>query len=248
MIFFIKHYIAVFLSPTPFISFILVLGVIFLWTRKASKIGPILVTTGVIGLGLFGFDPVTEYLLNQTEMEYPAFKTTNKEVKYVVVLAGGITPYEGHPLSTQLGKETLIRLVEGIKIHRQYPSSYLVLTGRGWAPERTEADAMKEMAMILGIPENKIITEEKSLNTFDHTRYLKSIIAKDPFVLVTSAIHMPRAMKVFTRAGYSPIPAPTSHILTGEYKAFSFKPFVKGDNLNAIDNWFFEFWARVKYL
>jgi uncharacterized SAM-binding protein YcdF (DUF218 family) len=55
---------------------------------------------------------------------------------------------------------------------------------------------------------------------------------------------MPRSMGLFLKAGYAPIPAPTSHLLTGQYEILNMKvPFASGDNLQAIDLWFNEFAA-----
>jgi len=247
MALFLRNYVATFFTPTPFITTLLVVGVVFLWARRNSKIGPILVTTGVLGLAILGLDPVTEYLLDKTEMEYPAFQGRNQKINHVVVLAGGFVPNNKHPLTTQLTKHTIVRLVEGIKIHRQFPDAILVVSGKGWVKNHSEAQAMKEMAVDLGVAPEKILLEEESNNTADHTKYLAPIVGKDPFVLVTSALHMPRAMMLFKKAGFKPIPAPTGHINTGEYQFFNIKkPFITGDNLEAIDIWFMEFWGRLK--
>ncbi len=42
--------------------------------------------------------------------------------------------------------------------------------------------------------------------------YLKKIVGNHPFILVTSAYHMPRAMALFTAQHMHPIPAPTQFI------------------------------------
>ena len=110
---------------------------------------------------------------------------------------------------------------------------------------------MKELAVKLGVNPEKIILEEESTNTLGHTLYLKKILKDETFILVTSAIHMPRAMGLFLKAEYKPIPAPTAHLLLGEYEILNMKvPFTSGDNLQAIDLWFNEFaaitWAKIK--
>src|SRR5690606_39361543 len=148
---------------------------------------------------------------------------------------------------TQLTKHTIVRVVEGIKIYREYPEATLIMTGKGWVKDRTEAQPMKEMAVALGVAPDKILLDEESNNTADHPKYLKGALGKDPFVLVTSALHMPRAMMLFKKYGLDPIPAPTGHINTGKYQLFNIKkPFITGDNLDGIDIWFMEFWGRLK--
>ncbi len=172
------------------------------------------------------------------------------QIQYIVVLAGGYFPYKNHPLTTELGVYTLVRLTEGVRLARKIPQAKLVLTGKGWA-ESTEASAMQRLALELGIEESRIIMEEKSMNTYAHTIYLKEIIKDSPFILVTSALHMPRAVGIFKKAGYSPLPAPTGHNLRSEYSPFSLvEPFPKGNNLAAMDDLFLEYygilWAKMK--
>lgn len=138
--------------------------------------------------------------------------------------------------------------MEGITILYKIPDSKLVVTGKGVAKERTEASVMKELAQSLGVPEERIITEEESRNTREHSMNLFPIVGDHPFILVTSALHMPRAMHAFRKYGLNPIPASTHHLLSGNYKGVGLsKAFITSDNLRAIDEWLFEFGARRKY-
>jgi uncharacterized SAM-binding protein YcdF (DUF218 family) len=243
MALFLRDYIGGLLTPTPLIEVLLVVGIFLLLRRKESA--KFFLLSGALVFILFGSNPLPEFLLNHTEMMYPTFNTekSGKDIKFVVVLAGGIAPYDGHPLTTQLTVATLTRVIEGIKIHREIPGSKIIFTGKGWA-SGTEAVMMKDIALRLGVDPQNIITEEESLNTHDHTQYLKTIIGSEKFVLVTSALHLPRAMRLFLANGYHPTPAPTQHILTGEYQKLNMHfPFTTGDNLAAMDVWFKEFWA-----
>ena len=241
----LKIYLMALSTPTPWIGLCLMIGIILIWTKK-QKIGRALLTFGVIFFVLFSYDPLIEYMLNDMENKYPAFNIESVKskglVKYVVVLAGGyVDPPASHPLSTRLGRRSNIRVVEGIKIHREIPGSKLVFTGKGYY-EVTEAEAMKTFAISLGVKPEDIITEVESTNTIDHTVYLKKIIKEDRFVLVTSALHMPRSMELFEKAGYAPIAAPTGHLLTGNYNLFNMKVLLPtGDNLEASDAVFLEY-------
>ena len=234
-------------SPTAWIGVLLILGFVLSWTKK-QKLAKLAYSLGTILFITFAFDPFTEILLNNYENRYPAFSSEiikpNPKIEYVVVLAGGFVPSSPqHPLTSELTRHTLARVIEGIKIYKEIPNSKLVFTGKGWA-KTSEASAMKQLAVKLGVQESDIILEEESKNTLEHTHYLKSLLAQKPFVLVTSAIHMPRAMGLFLKAGYNPIAAPTAHLLLGEYELFNMKmPFASGDNLEAIDLWFNEFFA-----
>jgi uncharacterized SAM-binding protein YcdF (DUF218 family) len=54
----------------------------------------------------------------------------------------------------------------------------------------------------------------KGLDTAQEARAVAVQLGTAPFLLVTSAAHMPRAMRQMKRAGAQPIPAPTGQ-LTG---------------------------------
>lgn len=245
----IRNYAMALISPTVWIGILLISGTILLWTKK-QYIARIVLTLGVSLLIIFSYDPLVEVLLNQLENKYSGFEVTqlkdSDKIKYVVVLAGGyIEVPESHPLSTKLGKATNIRVIEGIKIYREIPGSKLVFTGKGWA-KMTEAEAMKKFAISLGVKAEDIILENESTNTIDHTVYLKSILKSDQFILVTSALHMPRSMGLFLKAGYHPIAAPTGHILTGKYALFNMKVALPtGDNLFASDLIFNEYASTI---
>lgn len=236
----LKNYVVALFAPTSLIGVLLIIGLILLW-RGRLKWAKILLTTGVLTYILLALHPFTKLLLHHKERTYPGFelRPEDKSIRFVVVLGGGYHPNPEQPLTTQLTRHTLTRLIEGIRIQRLIPGSKLVVTGKGWAC--CEGEAMATLAKELGVDPGSIITENESINTFDHTTKLAPILKQEKFVLVTSALHMDRALGMFKRAGFNPLPAPTAHVLTGVYNPFNIKePFTRGDNLAAMDDWFME--------
>jgi uncharacterized SAM-binding protein YcdF (DUF218 family) len=80
----------------------------------------------------------------------------------------------------------------------------------------------------LGVPAEAISVETKSRNTYEHARNVGPLLKEREFrqvLLVTSALHMPRALGVFRRQcpGTEFIPAPTDFGETTHKP----KPFVK---------------------
>jgi len=241
-------------SPTSIITILLILGVGFLIKNKIQK-SKVVLSICLILFSLCTFDPIVDFCLSISESKYPPFKISNfreeeiDKIKYIVVLAGGYAPGAGLPLSSELTPYTLTRLVEGLVLHREMPRSKLIFTGKGWAPD-SEANAMKEMAMKLGVSINNIILDEESSNTYEHTQNLQKYLKNSSFVLVTSAIHMRRAMGLFLKAGLKPIPAPTDHFLKREYTFFNQGMLTPhGVNLYDSDVIFSEFvgivWAKL---
>src|SRR5262249_5762650 len=131
------------------------------------------------------------------------------QVKYIVVLGGAYGFDQAIPITSWLGGGTMIRLAEGIRLHRQWPESKLIVSaGRGFDP-LPQADAMKGTAEAMGVNSADIGAESVSRDTEESAEMLAPMLGKDPFVLVTSASHMPRSMGLFRKRGMNPIAAPT---------------------------------------
>ncbi len=125
-------------------------------------------------------------------------KTESRPV--VVVLAGGMTgsPARADDVS-RLQEAGYRRTIEGTRLAATMPASLLVFSG-GSASAVAEADMMRELALNLGFPADRIVTERGSRTTYESAvevaRWLRSM-NMDQVHLVTSALHMTRAVGVF---------------------------------------------------
>lgn len=76
-------------------------------------------------------------------------------------------------------------------------------------PEKIEGLYVQKYLRSIHIPDSVMIFETKSKNTYENAVFTKKILDSlnlmGPFLLVTSAYHMPRAMAVFNKAGYQNI-------------------------------------------
>jgi uncharacterized SAM-binding protein YcdF (DUF218 family) len=63
--------------------------------------------------------------------------------------------------------------------------------------------------LALGVKKENMIVNPQPRDTKEEALFLKDIVGSDKFVLVTSATHMPRSMKLFESLGLNPIAAPT---------------------------------------
>jgi uncharacterized SAM-binding protein YcdF (DUF218 family) len=76
----------------------------------------------------------------------------------------------------------------------------------------SEASAMRDFLVDLGVPAEAVWLEERSRNTRENAVHTAKILEAQgigPMPLVTSALHMPRALATFRAAGINAIPAPT---------------------------------------
>lgn len=121
-----------------------------------------------------------------------------------IVLAGGIT---GAPRSEQefwsLKEASARRTFEAVALAEKHPGSTIVMSG-GAGDTVREADLMRALAARLGIAPARIEVERNSTSTLESAEILarrsELWIRGQPF-LVTSAMHMPRAVGAFRAAG-----------------------------------------------
>lgn len=84
---------------------------------------------------------------------------------------------------------------------------------------------MQQVALDQGVAGNRIILEEASWDTTDQAKFLRARLGQASFYLVTSAGHMPRAMRMFIRSGTQPIAAPTDfHAVWAPFQVTDFFP------------------------
>ncbi|MEJ2700306.1 MAG: ElyC/SanA/YdcF family protein, partial [Desulfuromonadales bacterium] len=106
----------------------------------------------------------------------------------------------------------LVRLDEGIRLYRQLPAARLVLSGGPVYGSDTMAEGYARAALALGVPASALVKLDTPRDTAEEARAVRKLLGVGrPFLLVTSASHMPRAMRLFQRGGLKPIPAPTRH-------------------------------------
>lgn len=91
----------------------------------------------------------------------------------------------------------------------------IISGGSNGAGQPKDADFQYKKMVDLGIPPADIIVENASVNTFENAAFSKakidSLPLKPPFVLITSAMHIPRAERVFRKAGVPVIPFPCNY-------------------------------------
>lgn len=137
--------------------------------------------------------------------ERPDALSGDRPPSRIVVLAHGAIGGDVPALS-RLPPVALARVVGGAELAERFPEAGLIFTGR---PDET--DAMRAVAEGLGIDAGRITEETESRDTRDHAVYLAPELSDRPFLLVTSATHMPRALGLFRGQGLDPVAAPVDY-------------------------------------
>ncbi|MBB1060607.1 YdcF family protein [Marilutibacter spongiae] len=132
----------------------------------------------------------------------------------ILVLSGGLErrPYSADDYAA-LAPESWRRLQAGIAFWRRQGEPRLVLVGGGPYPIK-EAEVMASLARAWGVPAARIDTEALSLTTWENASQLAALGpvpglgGDEPAWLVSSPLHLPRAMTAFRAAGIKVCPHP----------------------------------------
>jgi uncharacterized SAM-binding protein YcdF (DUF218 family) len=211
--FLFKKIVGSFFFPLSLCLEMLIIGLILLWFTPKKRAGKVIVSLGVILLTLLSYGAFTHMLLKPLEYKYPPLLKIKdlSEVRWIAVLGGGHTSDPRIPPNSQLSGSSLFRLVEGIRAHKSLPGSKLILSGGAIYDPVSDAKVLADVALTLGVDRQNLILETLSKDTEDEARLIKRIVGNDPFILVTSASHMPRSMALFKALDMQPIPAPTDY-------------------------------------
>ena len=226
-----------FLLPSVFILALILIGLILIFKKR--RIGKTLLIIGIVLYYFFSITPVADLILLPLENQYQAVqKEELDKADNLVLLLGG---REGNVLR---GSE-ILRLY----FLKEEPTQ-IIISGRDPInPQKKEAEDVKEFLTERGIPAENVVLEDKSRNTFESAKNIKEVLNNQPFFLVTSAYHLPRAMEIFQKIGINPIPAPSDFKIKKDYDILDFFPDarnLRNSNL-AFHEYFGILWYKLKY-
>jgi uncharacterized SAM-binding protein YcdF (DUF218 family) len=176
-------------------------------------------------LVLLGFGPIGSILMRPLEDRFPRPPDDMAMPDGIIVLGGMISPLASATRSAIALTQDGERVIEAAALAIRYPDATLVFSGGPLSnvPTVSEAAAAKRLFMKLGIPESRIVIEERSATTDQNAVFTRDLVKPEPgqrWVLVTSASHMPRAVGAFRRAGFPVIPYPTGYTTSGLVQDF----------------------------
>jgi len=130
----------------------------------------------------------------------------------VLVLGGGVGPAWSPRLTPDLGAAA-DRLWWAVLLHRAGRAPLIVVTGGGTGEPgdpMTEGRASRRLLLEWGVASEQILVEDRSQSTRENCRYAAGLLPPGSRVLlVTSAMHMPRALDRCREAGLDAIASPT---------------------------------------
>jgi uncharacterized SAM-binding protein YcdF (DUF218 family) len=156
------------------------------------------------------------YLAGNLEGKYlpykPAIPFNDSERVLIHVLGSGYVLDQRLPPNAQIGWCALGRLAEAIRVHRMIKNSTIICSGYSSLGLETQAQVTRRAAIALGVDSGQVETLNLPSTTQEEASELAAHYSKKShLIVVTDAIHMPRAIKLFTAQGFNPVAAPTNY-------------------------------------
>ena len=206
------------LEPLFWVLALLLAGLLLM--RWRPRLGKGLAWLALLALVLACWLPIPVLLLRHLEAQYPQIPDGADLGRYagVVVLGGALSNSDIWAVHHQVGlNEQAERMTVAVGLVRKHPQLKLIFTG-GIAslppkglPEATLAKAFFDD---MGVAPAQVQYEAASRNTFENATLsasLPGVDKKQPWLLLTSAFHMPRSMAVFQSAGWNVTPYPVDY-------------------------------------
>ncbi|MCI5211399.1 MAG: hypothetical protein D3910_22045 [Candidatus Electrothrix sp. ATG2] len=200
----------------------------------------------VLGYGLPARQQLQELERKYSSLDIEKMnKNEQQQIRFIVVLGSGNISDPAIPESNQLDTASLYRLVEGIRIQRRLPQTFLILSGGGSQDPRANAAVAGKVAESLGVDSGRLVIEARPRDTAEEAKLLQPMLKERPFILVTSAAHMERAMTLFQEVGTRPVAAPTDFLIkrNNQLTSTSFVPTC--ENLGLSQRMIYEWAAKI---
>jgi uncharacterized SAM-binding protein YcdF (DUF218 family) len=176
----------------------------FTKNQKRKKI------SGIIALAVFLIFS-NYYLIQQITLRWQApEKIMQADEQYEVgILLTGFAAYNVNTGKAYF-KEASDRFIQTAKLYHQKHIKKIIVSGGSSSLKKSrqkwkEGDFVAAQLKQMGIPEEDILLDNQSRNTYENGLFSKKIIDSlkipPPYLLITSATHLPRSQHVFKKVG-----------------------------------------------
>lgn len=220
--------------PLTLLWIILVLLVVVLFSRQTParlRTARVAACSALVLLYGLSAGPASSYLIAILEQEFPPFQmSSGQSFDAIVVLTGGILPKTGARPTAELGDATTQRTLCGVDAYSKGLAHTLLLSGGPTGTPETDAVEMGTLATRFGIPQDALVLEKVSRNTYESAKEIRRLLGdRANILLVTSAFHIPRSMRLFQKQGLHVTPFPCGYLTSqriGAWPKFTLNSFV----------------------
>ena len=191
------------------------------------RLGRLLLLATIVLLLAVAVTPVGQWLLRPLEQRFPAsaLDRHNQPLSAIVVLGGSQQPELAHQYHHSGLNDHSERLWAAAALAKQFPDATVLFVGgtkTGRFGQLKESSVAVRYFEQLGIPGSHIVVDDRSVDTATNAKFARQHIERlralrdnpdSPYawVLITSAMHMPRAVGAFLQQGLSPLPYPVNY-------------------------------------
>ncbi len=223
--------------------------VLYRFKKRKAAIGFLIL--GVVLFYAFSTAWLPRYLAYRLEIQYPPLKelpkfSTTQKV-YIHLLGSGYQTDKRLPSTAMLGFVAQSRFLEAMRLYRAINNSILVCSADGPVGEQTQAMIARAAAIEMGADSSRILALNTPSSTKEEAEDLaKAVGTSSTVIVVTDAIHMPRAMKFFRNQGFAAIAAPANFKALNGSAGVPFKWWPSEDNIYITNRVLHEYFASVK--
>ena len=228
-----------FVTPTNGLVFLLLAAIAMSRFGRTQRWGQRLAVGAAIVLFAIAVFPIGDGLLALLERRFPPLqRCSGSDVSTpggIILLGGAIGPVlTNGRIEDNLG-EAADRIRFAAKLARDYPGAPVLVSGGEVfenGTDRSEAQAMADLLVELGVSRDRIVLESQSRTTAENAAFIAQKAGGTRLLLVTSAFHMPRSVGTFRKAGLDVIAAPTDWRVTDNTPLLLFSA---SENLRKVD-------------
>ena len=171
--------------------------------------------------------PVDALLVRPLEERFPQPHLPER-VDGVVVLGGALDPVLSVARDQVAASGAVERITALIQLGRRYPGARLVFTGGTGSlsmPDDKEAPVVRRFLAEQGFDADRVTFEAESRNTRENALFTKQLMrpaAGETWLLVTSALHMPRSVGIFNAVDWPVLAYPVDYLSSGREGGLGF--------------------------
>ncbi len=180
-----------------------------LFQQKRTAIS--LTTVGLAWVLIWSLPVTTLYFGGRLEARYPyKLPETLEQADYIIVLGGNTQANRSNWFEPYNRATATDRIDRAAMLYFAGRAPKILVTGGAYEGRVSEAQGMAKVLRQKGVPDSAIVLEKESRNTYENALFAERLLKNLPhskLLLVTSALHMPRALATFQRLDMPAIPA-----------------------------------------
>ncbi|NYZ12073.1 YdcF family protein [Azospirillum sp. RWY-5-1] len=203
--------------PGNLLALLLAVGAVLLFAgNRLRRLGRWLVAAAAVAFAMLLVTPVGDWAARPLEERF-ARPALPDRVDGIIMLGGAVDPMMAASRGEPSVNQSTERILAFVELARRYPDARLVSSGGSGLlrhPDAKEDAVVRAVFGQIGFDTGRVLFETESRNTWENALFSRDLVKPEPgevWLLVTSALHMPRSVGIFRRIGWPVIPYPVDY-------------------------------------